>query len=459
MNSRVGDESLLGAYGILVDSAGNMLHSSGMDESILQWFEPVFARSLAGEAVATSDYGIIPTQNMVFVSVPIRDGAQILGAIILFVPLYEAMTAMGGLVGALMLSLLVVLPFVFVMVFFLVRRIVNPLREMRDVAMAMAAGNFKVRASDEWRGEVGQLGRSLNYMAGELSKTISDVEFERNRLRYVVDGLSEGIIAVDQLGRVTHRNPALEEMLGVSEERLDNPEQIADDNIRDAFKNVLQSGEPASLQMEAPDKTKIIRVTITPIHDDRGETAGAVGMFLDIYAITILTIPILYPISVAAGWDAIWFGVILVKLMQIGMVSPPYGTNLFVTSSATGAIEPAELTVQGDLAIQNGAILAVTAAVQGDGTTAVSHVTTDSVNFTGSRVNIEVRLDAPDEAAVNGKPILTWSSLNGTTEVTAVVKVRNENGDWVDSKDYSVMKEGSRLVLRRASGRFWMILR
>lgn len=130
-----------------------------------------------------------------------------------------------------------------------------------------------------------------------------------------------------------------------------------------------------------------------------------------------------------------------------------------VTSSATGDIEPAELTVQGDLAIQDGAILAVTAAVQGDGTTAVSHVTTDSVNFTGSRVNIEVRLDAPDEAAVNGKPILTWSSLNGTTEVTAVVKVRNENGDWVDSKDYSVMKEGSRLVLRRASGRFWMILR
>ncbi|MEA4946265.1 MAG: TRAP transporter large permease [Oscillospiraceae bacterium] len=60
------------------------------------------------------------------------------------------------------------------------------------------------------------------------------------------------------------------------------------------------------------------------------------GMFLDIYAITILTIPILYPISVAAGWNAIWFGVVLIKLMQIGMVTPPYGTNLFVTSSATG---------------------------------------------------------------------------------------------------------------------------
>ena len=60
------------------------------------------------------------------------------------------------------------------------------------------------------------------------------------------------------------------------------------------------------------------------------------GMFLDIYAITILTIPILYPIAVSANWNVIWFGVILVKLMQIGMVTPPYGTNLFVTSSATG---------------------------------------------------------------------------------------------------------------------------
>ena len=77
----------------------------------------------------------------------------------------------------------------------------------------------------------------------------------------------------------------------------------------------------------------------------------------------------------------------------------------------------------------------------------------------GSRVNIAVYLDVPADAAVNGKPILTWSSLNGTTAVTGTVKVRDESGNWVESQDYSVTREGNSLVLRRSSGRFWMILR
>ena len=134
------------------------------------------------------------------------------------------------------------------------------------------------------------------------------------------------------------------------------------------------------------------------------------------------------------------------------------GGTLSATETS-GTLLPATLTVQGDLAIHDGASLNVSAAVQDDGTTTVSNVTTDSVNFTGSRVNIEVRLDAPADAAVNGKPILTWSSLNGTQEVTATVKVRDESGNWVESQDYSVTREGNSLVLRRASGRFWMILR
>ena len=134
------------------------------------------------------------------------------------------------------------------------------------------------------------------------------------------------------------------------------------------------------------------------------------------------------------------------------------GGTLSATETS-GTLLPATLTVQGDLAIHDGASLNVSAAVQDDGTTTVSNVVTESVTFVGSRVNINVYLDAPADAAVNGKPILTWSSLNGTQEVTATVKVRDESGNWVESQDYSVTREGNSLVLRRASGRFWMILR
>ncbi|MEY3907850.1 MAG: hypothetical protein RLZ52_917, partial [Pseudomonadota bacterium] len=47
-------------------------------------------------------------------------------------------------------------------------------------------------------------------------------------------------------------------------------------------------------------------------------------------AIILMTAPILYPIITAAGFDPIWFGVILTINMEIGLITPPVGLNLFV---------------------------------------------------------------------------------------------------------------------------------
>jgi C4-dicarboxylate transporter DctM subunit len=53
------------------------------------------------------------------------------------------------------------------------------------------------------------------------------------------------------------------------------------------------------------------------------------GMFFDIYAILILTIPILYPAVKALGIDLIWYSVIMVRVVEVGFISPPFGLNLF----------------------------------------------------------------------------------------------------------------------------------
>jgi C4-dicarboxylate transporter DctM subunit len=54
-----------------------------------------------------------------------------------------------------------------------------------------------------------------------------------------------------------------------------------------------------------------------------------VGCFFDIYAILILTIPILYPAMGALGVDLIWYSVIMVRMTEIGNITPPFGLNLF----------------------------------------------------------------------------------------------------------------------------------
>jgi tripartite ATP-independent transporter DctM subunit len=54
------------------------------------------------------------------------------------------------------------------------------------------------------------------------------------------------------------------------------------------------------------------------------------GMFLDVLSIQVATIPIAYPIMTAAGADPIWFGIFIVLMSEVAMITPPMGMNLFV---------------------------------------------------------------------------------------------------------------------------------
>ena len=54
------------------------------------------------------------------------------------------------------------------------------------------------------------------------------------------------------------------------------------------------------------------------------------GCFLDPVAILVLAVPLVFPLATALGFDPIWFGVILTLNVEIGMVTPPVGLNLYV---------------------------------------------------------------------------------------------------------------------------------
>jgi tripartite ATP-independent transporter DctM subunit len=59
------------------------------------------------------------------------------------------------------------------------------------------------------------------------------------------------------------------------------------------------------------------------------------GMFLEIFSCIVLTVPILYPTVVAMGFDPIWFGVIMVRVAEIGLITPPIGMNVFMLAGVT----------------------------------------------------------------------------------------------------------------------------
>ena len=60
------------------------------------------------------------------------------------------------------------------------------------------------------------------------------------------------------------------------------------------------------------------------------------GMFLEPLGAMLLTLPIVLPIVGDAGWSLVWFGVVLCKLLEIGMITPPIGMNVFVIKGVVG---------------------------------------------------------------------------------------------------------------------------
>jgi C4-dicarboxylate transporter DctM subunit len=59
----------------------------------------------------------------------------------------------------------------------------------------------------------------------------------------------------------------------------------------------------------------------------------ALGCLMDAMAMIILTVPIVFPVVTAMGFDPIWFGVIIVMTVELGLIHPPVGMNVFVIKS------------------------------------------------------------------------------------------------------------------------------
>jgi C4-dicarboxylate transporter DctM subunit len=57
------------------------------------------------------------------------------------------------------------------------------------------------------------------------------------------------------------------------------------------------------------------------------------GTVMEELTMVLLTIPLFFPIVTALGFDPVWFGVLIVMIVQIGLISPPVGMNLFVLNS------------------------------------------------------------------------------------------------------------------------------
>lgn len=276
------DSSIINAYLVITDTAGNIRLSS--DEASAAWlndiakYTSVLQRS--NSIVYVQPAGLIG--EIVVAGVPVKNSAgEMMGALFLYMPQYEAFAARGALAGSLVIAMLIITPIVFMLLNILLYRLIRPLRRMNQVALQMADGRFDLQVNEDTHGEIGQLASSFNRLSKTLKKTFSALTFERNRLVQILNGMTEGIAAIDQYGNITHINPAIEKLFkkrpSVTDPRM---RVIGHEEIWNAFGNTIKTGEISVFDVN--EYGNVIHVSISPVRNDKGEIEGAVGVFSDV---------------------------------------------------------------------------------------------------------------------------------------------------------------------------------
>jgi two-component system phosphate regulon sensor histidine kinase PhoR len=143
---------------------------------------------------------------LLYVAVPVTEGSAVRGVLRLALPLSVVTSSHADVHWAMLVGAGLALTVALGIGLFVSGRVTRPVVEMEAIARRMSEGDFTARAPTRSPDEIGRLGRALNVMSGRLRGKIEDLEHEQAKVSAVLDGMVEGVIAVDARDHVVAMN-------------------------------------------------------------------------------------------------------------------------------------------------------------------------------------------------------------------------------------------------------------
>ena len=236
---------------------------------------------LEGQQVKKKDLQLTNNINAIAVGEPLygSDG-NIEGGLIFVREIQHIDAAFGKLNSALRVLGIGIVPVLLIIVLACIRQINKPITEMTKVAIELTNGDYSVRANENVYGEIGIFARAMNRMSDTISQTIYQLDSEKRQLWYILSSFTDGVAALDNMGNLTHYNPALMKMFGAVDVKTPH-DLIPDSEIWEAFRHVLETRESNTLHYTLPGD-KYLWISIVPVMGENDTCTGVVGLFKDV---------------------------------------------------------------------------------------------------------------------------------------------------------------------------------
>ena len=172
------------------------------------------------------------------------------------------------------------------------RRFGAPIEALAKAADNIGKGNFEVVLPLSSATEMNLLTRRFGIMAEALRQhqatNVDELLAGQQRLQAVLDSIDDGLLMIDQEGRLEHLNPVAQRQLGWDEGRLGQPlgEALQRPELDQQLLTVLRGGSlerlPEDLSFDIEGETRLLTYSLTPVSQPKGPILGAVMVLHDV---------------------------------------------------------------------------------------------------------------------------------------------------------------------------------
>ena len=246
---------LIGARVTLLDAGGVVIGESHDDRSQMDNHldRPEIQQALTNGRGISTRFSQSVGYQMMYLAVPVERGGQAAGFVRVSLPLQQVEADLGQIRRTLFGAALVGTALAVLLATLIAQRTTRPLRTLTQAAAQIASGDLSGELIPAPPDEVGKLTRAFNQMSVRLRAQLEALEAERSKIALVVQEMTDGVLIVDEEGRVELINPAAEEMFGFDAGAALGrtlAEVLRDHQLIELWSLCRQTGEPQAAALE-----------------------------------------------------------------------------------------------------------------------------------------------------------------------------------------------------------------
>ncbi len=273
----------------LIDEQGFLIHSYPYLDtggSSIQFLnsEPIFAGNIISQEVDPQHF----ERPMLLVGMPVRQVDEVVGGLLVFTSV-EGINSTVRQVRRLMLySSFIAIVLGVVLAYGWSRSLASPLKNMSKAVLNLRRGDYGLQLDFQDENpsrELSTLRDSFNSLSTELKHSIDELTRERNKLKYILTGMEEGVLAIDRNKNVILHNSSFKKLFNISQEVVDNniSEIGLEEQVRQTFDKVLTEQEANQQEFTIDNSKQEKRILLRCNAICVGDSIwGVVGLFQDI---------------------------------------------------------------------------------------------------------------------------------------------------------------------------------